>query len=61
MNRGAIAVHMLLKSLSTKSRINNRSLNKVIDGLIEDKELFNKSIPKDIKTRIGRDFKKREE
>lgn len=61
MNRGAIAVHLLLQALSTKTRINNKPLNKVIDSLIEDKELFDKSVPKDVKIRIGRDFKKREE
>lgn len=56
-----IAVHILLKIASTKKRtIQNRALNSVINSLVENKENFDKNIPKTIKVRYGRAYEAKE-
>lgn len=50
-----IAIHILLKTASTKKKtIQNRALNSVINSLVDNQEDLDKNIPKSVKVRYGR-------
>lgn len=54
LNKQTIAIHLLLSTASKKKKIQNRALNAVVDSLIDNKENFDKDLPRTVAIRYGR-------
>ena len=54
LSKSTIAIHILLKTASSKKKIQNRALNSVVDSLTDNVETLDKHIPKTVKVRYGR-------